>query len=80
MATPIPSFRNAKRFGHANTRHPWGRWLDCKAHRLTKGVDFTCSAHGLRSMLYDEASTRGLKVATKILDGGAAIDVEAYKP
>ena len=54
----------------------WDQWLNGKAWRLVRGVDFTSTIWAFRTALYNAAKVRGLTAQTH-LDGDNAIVVQA---
>lgn len=49
---------------HSRKKYPWKQWLDGKARRATKGVDYDCDTASFRSALQKAAERSGMYVET----------------
>lgn len=62
-------------------KRDWRLWLDGKARKFVKGVDFLCECDVFRCNAFRQASRHGLKIATSIIQGDPpAIVIQCIHP
>lgn len=55
-------------------KYPWDAWADGSAWRITHGVDFECTPHGMAGLLRRHASREGLTVHAQV--HGTAVEFQ----
>jgi len=58
---PIPLGRRPK--------YDWDKWTNGEQHTIEQGKDFSLRIHSMRAQLHVKASTLGMKVETRLLEG-----------
>jgi hypothetical protein len=54
-------------------KYPYDSWFDGRVYLLIPGEDFTAKPESLLAGLYGAAKRRGIKIATRTLDEGVAV-------
>ena len=66
MARVISSFPPAT----TRTRYPWDQWLDGQVWELVAGEDFTAKPETIRQSASSQATKRGGRVKTRLIEDG----------
>jgi hypothetical protein len=61
-----------------DAKYDWNTILDGKTYILRRGEDFKCKVESFRTNVIATSKRRGLKVRTKVTEGGTALIVQAY--
>jgi hypothetical protein len=63
---------------HGNIRYPWEKWFDGQVWRLNRGEDFEIPTISMRTQIFTNASRRGLKARTRVIEDSLWLQV--YTP